>query len=408
MNAQVEEFTDAPASRHGHPSPLIIGITGAQGAGKTWSALRLATGIQRVTGGEIFGGDTEAKRMLHYADYFNFRHVPFAAPFGADRYQRFFDYCVGRGAKIIICDSMSHEHDGDGGLLDQMDDYIDAKLELPQNANKPRDNFLMAAQIKPKRDRKKLNQRIVQIGAAAVIILCYRAEAKIKPRPGKAPEDLGWQATTTSKLPYEMTVRFLLPPGSNGVPLLQPTVPGEKLVVKNPEQFRDWFKDGDQLSEDMGEKLARWAQGGDGADPVDTLVSDYARCTDAKAFENLKARRDELWKKPHPRKHLLKEASDAAAARIRESAATNRTAAVDQGGGKAEKIPEGEMSASPSGSVSDTNWVESFAERTSSVELDDVWKRCLDHFNDHVPPDIYDAYEATRARLVEREATQRF
>ena len=42
--------------------PLIVGITGSSFSGKTVSALRLATGMQRVYGGEIGMDDTESRR----------------------------------------------------------------------------------------------------------------------------------------------------------------------------------------------------------------------------------------------------------------------------------------------------------------------------------------------------------
>ena len=98
--------------------PLLIGLMGPSGSGKTYSALRLATGIQEVTGGDIYALDTEARRMLHYADRFRFQHVPFAAPFGSLDYLAALRFCVGQGGKTIIVDSMSHEHEGPGGLLD--------------------------------------------------------------------------------------------------------------------------------------------------------------------------------------------------------------------------------------------------------------------------------------------------
>jgi ABC-type cobalamin/Fe3+-siderophores transport system ATPase subunit len=113
-------FTDSPAARIA--TPLFTGIVGPSGTGKTFSALRLATGMQRVTGGEIFGIDTESNRMLHYAPLpgekadpmrgkFAFRHVPFAAPYGSLRYLAAIRYCASKGAKNIVIDSGSHEHD---------------------------------------------------------------------------------------------------------------------------------------------------------------------------------------------------------------------------------------------------------------------------------------------------------
>jgi hypothetical protein len=99
--------------------PLLVGLVGPSSGGKTFSALRLATGIQRVTGGDIFVIDTESRRSLHYADQFKFRHVPFPAPFGPLDYLAAIEYCVKRGAKVVIVDSMSHEHEGPGGVLEQ-------------------------------------------------------------------------------------------------------------------------------------------------------------------------------------------------------------------------------------------------------------------------------------------------
>jgi hypothetical protein len=87
----------------------------------------------------------------------------------------------------------------------------------------------------------------------------YRADDKSKPGAGGKAIHVGWQAETTSKLPYEMTIRFLLEPGADGRPSLNPDTEFERMSVKLPEMFRGWFKPGLQLDEDLGEKLARWS-----------------------------------------------------------------------------------------------------------------------------------------------------
>jgi ABC-type oligopeptide transport system ATPase subunit len=103
------KFDDTPAVRRA--VPLHLGLVGPSGSGKTYSALRLATGIQSIYGGDIFGIDSEANRMLHYADKFKFRHVPFAAPFDPLSYLAAVEHCVKKGAKTIIIDSASHLHE---------------------------------------------------------------------------------------------------------------------------------------------------------------------------------------------------------------------------------------------------------------------------------------------------------
>lgn len=110
------EFTMQKAVRG--QVPLLIGLTGPSGSGKTFSALRLAKGIQSIVGGKICGVDTESRRMLHYADNFDFQHVDFQAPFGSLDYLAALQACVAGGAKVIIVDSMSHEHSGVGGMIE--------------------------------------------------------------------------------------------------------------------------------------------------------------------------------------------------------------------------------------------------------------------------------------------------
>src|ERR1700721_3044724 len=110
------QFTDALGVRR--EVPIHVGIVAPSGGGKTKYSLRLATGMQRVTGGDIFGVDSEANRMLHYADDYKFRHVPFGAPFDALSYLAAVEYCAKKGAKIIIIDSASHLHEGPGGTLE--------------------------------------------------------------------------------------------------------------------------------------------------------------------------------------------------------------------------------------------------------------------------------------------------
>lgn len=260
-------FTDRPAVRS--RVPLVIGITGPSFSGKTFSAMRLAIGIERVVGGPIYFVDTESNRALHYADYFKFQHVPFAPPYGPLDYIAAFEHCAKKGAKIIVCDQMTFEHNGEGGVLDQAEEFLEKKCGDDWRA---REKLLMLSLVKPKTARKKLKRWIITHGDI-VFILLYRASEKIKPAPKGAtdrePIKMGWQPETTSDLPYEMTARFLLPPGSQGKPTVSATEAAEWLQIKNPRFFETIITPGAQLSEDLGEKMARWAMGGavEGAAP---------------------------------------------------------------------------------------------------------------------------------------------
>jgi hypothetical protein len=247
-------FSDKPAVRTS--VPLLLGLTGASGSGKTYSALRAATGIQKVTGGDIYYIDTEARRALHYADRFKFRHLEFQAPFGPLDYLAAIEHCQKKGAKVIVVDSMSHEHEGPGGVL-EMHEQETTRLSTLWKVS--RDAAQMSAWAQPKAERRKLINSILQLGING--IFCFRAKEKLKIVRGEKPQPMGWMPIAGEEFVYEMTVNCLLYPGCGGVPEWNPGEIGEKMMVKLPEQFRELFKQRRPMDEDTGEALAKWAAG---------------------------------------------------------------------------------------------------------------------------------------------------
>lgn len=244
-------------------TPLFVGLCGPSGCGKTFSALRLATGIQNVVGGELAVIDTEAHRALHYAERFKFIHLPFGAPFSPDDYWEAISDCIAAGAKTIVVDSMSHEHEGPGGVLEQHDEEV---KRMVQQYRMPEAAAQFPAWAAPKAKRRRLIQQLLQVRVN--LVLCFRAKKKIK-LPTKEerasgirePISLGWMPIAGEEFAYEMTAMGVLPPGSRGVPDWSPLEPGSEMITKRPDQFEGILKPGEQLSEAMGEAMARWAQG---------------------------------------------------------------------------------------------------------------------------------------------------
>ena len=246
--------------------PLIIGLVGPSGGGKTGSALELATGIQEIVGGDIFFIDTEARRALHYAEMqtfsesgkrFVFKHVPFSAPFSPADYVSAIKYSLDQGAKTIVVDSFSHEHSGAGGVMEMHDEETNRLAGLwkvnQAKASIPAWNL-------PKQERTKLLNFILQAGVN--FIFCYRAKEKIKIVSGKDPVQLGWQPIAGEEYVFEATLNCLLPPGANGVPEWEPAEKAERQMIKLPQQFRPILTPGRPLSIAVGRELAQWAQGG--------------------------------------------------------------------------------------------------------------------------------------------------
>lgn len=240
---------------------------GPSGSGKTFSALRLATGMSRVIKGDIHVIDTEARRALHYADRFKFQHTPFGAPFSPDDYLAAIDHCIKLGAKTIIVDSMSHEHEGEGGVLEMHEAECQ---RLMKEWRSSRGVVQMSAWAYPKSRRTRLINTILQYECN--FIFCFRAKEKIKVLSKKekneaetkdAIKELGWQPIAGQEFVYEMVTCAFLNPGGRGVPVWNPELPDEKKFVKLPEQFIEPLTHNESFCEAHGEIMARWSIGHD-------------------------------------------------------------------------------------------------------------------------------------------------
>lgn len=261
--------TFKPAVRVG--VPLLLGLAGGTGAGKTMSALRLATGI---SDGKPFALiDTENGRALHYADRFKFHHAEMNAPFSPASYAQAILAADKAGYPVIVVDSMSHEWAGDGGVLDMQE------AELNRMAGddwKKREACKMAAWIKPKMQHKSMVSKLLQVRAH--VILCFRAEEKIemvRDDKGKmqivAKQTLtgldGWVPVCEKNLPFELTVSFLLTAAKPGIPL----------PIKLQEQHKALFPAGQLVDEQCGARLAEWARGGVAPKADDPPHADHDR-----------------------------------------------------------------------------------------------------------------------------------
>lgn len=254
--------------------PLVVGIMGPSGGGKTFSALRLASGIVKSQGGRVGVIDTEAKRALHYASLFDFDHLEFGAPFGSLDYLDAMKAMAAAGCTTIIVDSMSHEHEGPGGVLESHEAEAERLAKLWKTSVQTTN---MAAWAKPKQDRRRLINEMLQLPCN--FILCFRAKEKLKVVKGSTPTALGYMPIAGEEFVYECTACTLLLPGAGGTPTWFSDEVGEKAMIKLPEQFRELFagKRG-PLDESVGAALANWAAGGEaGQKPTPAPQKDLSK-----------------------------------------------------------------------------------------------------------------------------------
>lgn len=246
-------FAFRPAVREN--VPLLIGLAGSTGSGKTYSALRLAKGL---AGDERFAVlDTENGRALHYADEFDFDHGDLGAPFTPGHYGEAIEAADKAGYPVIVVDSTSHEHAGDGGLLDMHEDVL---TRMAGNDWRKREACTMGAWVEPKREHKRFVSHLLQLKAH--VILCFRAEEKVEmvkddkgkwvvqPKRSLVGVD-GWIPVSEKNLPYELTMSLLFTADQPGVPK----------PIKLQQQHRLMLALDQPLGEEAGEALATWAKG---------------------------------------------------------------------------------------------------------------------------------------------------
>jgi hypothetical protein len=255
------------------PFPLLIGIEGPPGGGKTLSALRLAKGIQDVRGGPIVVVDTEAGRSAMYHAQIPFHLVRFNPPFRPDHFLEAVRQQLpveGKpggqvpGPAAIIVDSLSDEHEGAGGVLEWHDEEIDRRLGDQRDNWQRREAMGMAGWIKPKAARNAMVNGFLRI--TTPLIFTFRAREKTKPvkdeRTGKVvPTKIGYQAIAPAEILHAMTLVCLLPPHAEGKPVWRSESAGEDFLLKWPNFLQSLTGTG-VLDETIGERLARWSMGG--------------------------------------------------------------------------------------------------------------------------------------------------
>lgn len=232
--------------------PLLIGIVGPPGGGKTMSALRLAKGMQAVRPGPVVVIDTESGRALKYAPEFEFLHVDFRPPFVPEEFLNAVTQQIGQNPCAVIIDSLSDEHDGTGGVLDWHD------RDVPNMGGNE-----WAAWAKPKASRRKMINGFLQIKTPLIFTFRAREKTKTEKINGKnVPVNIGYQPIAPSEVIYALDLTCILPPRANGVPVWKSDKVGEDFIIKLPKYLQHCFHEGEALNEKTGELLARWAKGG--------------------------------------------------------------------------------------------------------------------------------------------------
>lgn len=224
-----------------------IALMAPSGGGKTYSSLRLATGmaeeIEKETGepAKILMINTEQSRGYYYANEFNYDVLDMNAPHNPERYVEAINFAVDQKYDILIIDSSSHEWEGESGCLD-----------LQQQAG---GTYQAWAKIGPR------HQKFINAIADSPIHIIATMRSKdayemSKDERGKTTvQKLGTSPKQRDGFEYEFTVTFLLDQKTN--------------VAEQQKDNTHIFsgRSGVILSEDHGRKIIQWANSGEGYTP---------------------------------------------------------------------------------------------------------------------------------------------
>ena len=216
---------------------LKVLLSGASGSGKSYSALKLATGIAKLCKSDIAYIGTEGSRNKYYADEFNYDLLELEEPFECEKYMDAIDAAVDGGYKVLIIDSMTHEWKWLNEVHDKM----------------PGNSFTNWGKLKPRHHKfmdKVLNSPIHVIATAR-----GKDDWVLEDKNGKqVPKKVGMGQQQDKDISYEYTVSLMI---------------AQDTHVASADKDNTHLFDGrfEVLTEKDGERLYEWANKGDAPAP---------------------------------------------------------------------------------------------------------------------------------------------
>lgn len=172
---------------------LRLGLSAVSGGGKTYSALLLAKGLVGDWD-KICVIDTENNSASLYSHLGEFNTIELTAPYTPERYIQAIKACEDAGMEAIIIDSITHEWDGKGGILE---------IHSSMTGN----SFTNWASLTPR--HQKFIDAILQSKCHVITTVRRKTEYEmIKDGTKTKVEKAGLKEVTREGFEYELTVNF--------------------------------------------------------------------------------------------------------------------------------------------------------------------------------------------------------
>lgn len=99
-------------------SKIRLGLSAVSGGGKTYSAILIAKGLSNGNLSKVALIDTENGSGDLYSHLGDYNVLPLESPYTPENYAKAIRTCEDAGMEVIIIDSITHEWDGKGGILE--------------------------------------------------------------------------------------------------------------------------------------------------------------------------------------------------------------------------------------------------------------------------------------------------
>ena len=223
-----------------------LALMAPSGGGKTYSSLRLATGMLEALkekglgqNGRILMLNTEQKRGYYYANEFDYDIIDLQAPYTPENYVEAIEWAVKEDYPILILDSTSHEWEGSGGCL-----------ELHQKMG---GNFQAWAKITPRHN--KFLGSIADSPIHIIATMRGKDQYSIEQGDKMSVKKLGVGAKQREGFEYEFTASFLMDQSSNTA----------EVQKDNTHLFEN--ESSILFNEGHGRDIVEWANSGSGYTP---------------------------------------------------------------------------------------------------------------------------------------------
>lgn len=221
---------------------IKVALNGSSGSGKTTSALLMAYGMCG-NWSKIAVIDTENRSSeLYVGKKVNdiiigeFQTIQLQKPYAPEKYIEALELCLKEpSVEVVLVDSMSHEWDGSGGILD---------IHNAMTGN----SFTNWAKLTPRHN--KLIETIINANKNVIGTFRSKQDYVMQEKNGKqVPEKVGLKAITREGVDYEFTLCFDIDIKHNAVASKDRT----GLFMDNPDFI---------ISAETGKKLVDWANSG--------------------------------------------------------------------------------------------------------------------------------------------------